>query len=285
MQQITVTKFGGEKEVWDPRKVERSLRAAHASDEVIGEVMKDLDSEIFDGIHTKELYKKAFTILRKISRPVAARYSLRNAIMELGPTGFPFEKFFAEVLKAEGYHTQVGIIVKGFCVEHEVDIIAEREGERIMIEAKYHNTQKTKTDVKVALYVKARYDDVLKQLGQSAAGIGYYTQPWLITNTSFTDQAIQYAECAGLKLLGWNYPRGDTMQDIIERTHTHPITALTTLTMSHKQALITVGCILARHLIEHPEYLTQLGIPKGRQAQIMREVNELHASTEEYGTN
>jgi hypothetical protein len=284
MRAITVTKFGGEREVWDPRKVERSLRATHATDETIDQVMQELDTQIFDGIHTKDLYKKAFAILRRLSRPAAARYSLRNAIMELGPSGFPFEKFFAEVLKAEGYHTQVGTIVKGFCVEHEVDIIAEREGERIMIEAKYHNTQKTKTDVKVALYVKARYDDILKKLDTSAAGIGFFTQPWLITNTSFTDQAIQYAECAGLKLLGWNYPRGDTMQDIIERTHTHPITALTSLTVGQKQALITVGCILARDLITHPDYLTKLGIARGRQSAIMREVQGLYNNNQN-GTN
>lgn len=275
MTPIYIIKQGGYRELWDPRKVERSLRAAKADEQVVGEVMKRLDAEVKDNMTTKEIYRLAFTFLRKIHRPTAAQYSLKNAIMDLGPSGFPFERFLAEVLRGEGYHTQVGTIVKGACVDHEVDVIAEREGERYLVEAKYHNQQNTKSDVKVALYVKARSEDIEKQLHMSAAGLGYTSQMWLITNTSFTGQAIQYGQCAGLRMTGWNYPQGDTLQDMVQRTQTHPITSLTSITRAQKNALIAEGYVLCRDILDHPDLLTKQGISKGRLGAVIAEAKHL----------
>ncbi len=276
---IYITKHDGSREPWDPRKVERSLRAAKADEAVIKEVMTRLDGEVREGMTTKEIYRLAFTMLRKLHRPTAAQYSLKNAIMDLGPSGFPFERFFSEILRAEGYHTQVGVIVKGVCVEHEVDVIAERDGERFLVEAKYHNAQNTKSDVKVALYVQARFEDIQRQLKESAAGIGYYNQMWLVTNTSFTAQAIQYGACVGLRMTGWNFPPGDTLQDMIQRTQTHPITSLTTLTRAQKNALISDGYVLCRDILDHPELLEKLGIVKGRLKAVEEEAAHLCGRT------
>ncbi len=275
MTPIYIIKAGGYKELWDPKKVERSLYSAKADEATIAEVMKQLDLEVKDNMSTRDIYKLAFSILRKIHRPTAALYSLKTAIMELGPSGFPFERFFAEILKGEGYHTQVGVIVRGACVDHEVDVIAERDGERFLVEAKYHNSQSIKTDVKVVLYVHSRFLDIQAQVEKSAAGIGYYNQAWVITNTSFTTQAIQYGECIGLKMTGWNYPQGNTLQDLIERTQTHPITSLTTLTRGQKNILIEKGYVLCRNVIERPQLLTDLGIVKGRAETVISEAKYL----------
>ncbi len=275
MKPIYIIKAGGYKELWDPKKVERSLRNAKASEEVIGEVMGKLESEVREDMTTKEIYKIAFSLLRKIHRPTAAQYSLKNAIMELGPTGFPFEKFFAEILKGEGFHTSVGVIVKGACVDHEVDVIAEREGERYLVEAKYHNSPSVKTDVKVALYVHSRFLDIEKQLEKSAAGMGYFNQSWIITNTSFTTQAIQYGSCVGLRMTGWNYPEGNTLQDMIQRTQTHPITSLTTLTKGQKNSIIAKGYVLCRDVIEQPYLLDDIGLQKGKAALVINEAKNL----------
>lgn len=275
MKPIYIVKAGGYKELWDPRKVERSLRSAKADEETVAEVMKRLDSEVKEGMTTRDIYKIAFALLRKIHRPTAAQYSLKNAIMELGPSGFPFERFFAEILKGEGYHTQVGVMVKGACVEHEVDVIAEREGERYLVEAKYHNSPNIKTDVKVTLYVHSRFLDIQSQLQNSAAGVGYFNQSWIITNTSFTTQAIQYGTCVGLRLTGWNYPQGNTLQDMIQRTQTHPITSLTTITKSQKNAIIERGYVLCRDVIEQPHLLLDVGVPQNRLNAVINEAKYL----------
>ena len=274
-----ITKSTGDQEEWDPQKLERSLHAAHANNDIIKEIVAHIEKDLHDGISTRDIYAHAFELLKNYSRPVAAQYSLKRAIMELGPSGFPFEKFIAEILKAEGYHTQVGVMVPGACVVHEVDVIAEKSGERILVEAKYHNSPDIKSDVKVALYVHARFQDIQKRIDQSAAGIGFFTQAWLITNTAFTSQAIQYGMCAGLSLTGWNYPKGHTLQDLIQATQTHPLTCLTTLSANNKSTLLESGIVLCRDIVNDPKHLEKMGINQARIASIMEEGQALCAIT------
>jgi Holliday junction resolvase-like predicted endonuclease len=272
---VTITKASGERELWDEEKLRRSLRAARATESMIDEIIRHVEKDLRDGISTHAIYTHAFQLLKDHSRPVAAQYSLKKAIMQLGPSGFPFEKFIAEILKAQGFHTQVGVIVQGKCVEHEVDVIAEKSGERILVEAKYHNSSETKSDVKVALYVHARFQDIHKRLEESAAGIGFFTRAWLITNTSFTSQAIQYATCADLALTGWNYPKGRTLQDIIQETQTHPITSLTTLSTNQKTVLLQSGVVLCNDILDNPEPLIAIGIGKSHISTVIEEGRQL----------
>jgi hypothetical protein len=268
---IFITKISGERELWDQKKLERSLRAAGASDEMIKEIVVHVEKDLRDGISTRDIYTHAFQLLKRYSRPVAAQYSLKQAIMQLGPSGFPFEKFIAAMLAAQGYITHTGVIVQGACVSHEVDVVAEKSGERILVEAKYHNSVETKSDVKVALYVHARFQDIQKRLDVSAAGLGVFTRAWLITNTSFTSQAIQYAACVDLALTGWNYPRGHTLQDIVQSTQTHPLTCLTTLSQNHKTALLESGVVLCRDIVNDPRALEGIGLNKARIASVIKE--------------
>jgi hypothetical protein len=268
---VLVTKTSGERELWDPRKLERSLRAASASSEMIREIVLHVEKDLRDGISTKDIYTHAFALLKRYSRPVAAQYSLRKAIMQLGPSGFPFEKFIAAMLTAQGYTTHTGVIVQGACVSHEVDVVAEKSGERILVEAKYHNSIDTKSDVKVALYVHARFQDIQKRLETSAAGVGVFTRAWLITNTSFTSQAIQYAACVDLALTGWNYPQGHTLQDIVQATQTHPLTCLTTLSPNNKTTLLESGIVLCRDIVNDPRPLEGIGMNKARIASVLKE--------------
>lgn len=272
---VTITKASGEQELWDEGKLRRSLRAAHATESMIDEIVRHVEKDLRDGISTYAIYSHAFQLLKDHSRPVAAQYSLKKAIMQLGPSGYPFERFIAQILKAQGFHTQVGIIVAGKCVEHEVDVIAEKSGERILVEAKYHNSPDTKSDVKVALYVHARFQDIQKRLEESAAGIGFFTRAWLITNTSFTSQAIQYAKCVDLALTGWNYPKGHTLQDIVQKTQTHPITSLTTLSTNQKTALLRSGVVLCNDILDNPDPLITIGIGKAHISSIMEEGRQL----------
>lgn len=274
---ITITKASGERELWDEEKLRQSLRAARATEDAINEIILHVEKDLRDGISTHEIYTHAFQLLKNRSIPAAAQYSLKKAIMQLGPSGFPFEQFIAEILKAQGFRTQVGVIVPGKCVEHEVDVIAEKSGERILVEAKYHNSSETKSDVKVALYVHARFEDIQKRLDVSAAGIGVFTRAWLITNTSFTSQAIQYAQCVDLALTGWNYPRGHTLQDIIRDTQTHPITSLTTLSTNQKNALLQSGIVLCNSILDNPDPLIAIGMGKQHVESVLSEGRQVCA--------
>ncbi|HSE34555.1 MAG TPA: restriction endonuclease [Candidatus Paceibacterota bacterium] len=278
MSAITIIKSSGDREPWIPGKLERSLRAAGATEGLIADILRHVERDLHDGMRTADIYRHAFSLLKRAHRPIAAQYSLKKAIMQLGPSGFPFERLVAHLLSAQGFQTKVGQIVNGMCITHEIDVIAEKDDERLIVEAKYHNDPATKSDVKVALYVHARFMDVEKRFETDHVADGKrdtFHRAWLITNTNFTSQAIDYGRCAGLAMTGWNYPKGRTLQDLVQETQTHPITTLTLLTMPQKSAIIAKGVVLCREIIEDPHILAEVGVPSQKIPAILAEARTL----------
>lgn len=272
---ILVTKASGEKVPISWKKLELSLRRSGADDSIIEEVKEKLKSRLHDGISTRKIYQHAFNILRKTSKSFAARYKLKQAIMELGPSGYPFEKFISEILKFQGFSVQVGVIVEGNCVNHEIDVIAEKGEKHFMVECKFHNQPGIKSDVKIPLYIYARFLDVEKKW-KTIAGHGVkFHQGWLVTNTRFTNDAIQYGTCAGLHLLGWDYPQKNSLNELIDASGLHPITSMTTLTKAEKQQLLEMKIVLCKELCQKPELLDSVGIPPPRKQRILQEGHEL----------
>ena len=270
---IEIIKEDGTREPFDESKLLRSLSSAGAPETLAGDILRHVTADLREGMKTDDIYGHAFNILRKEYRPAAAQYSLKRAIMELGPSGFPFERFIARILESEGYTTQVGVMVRGKCVQHEVDVVAEKEGERVLIEAKYHNNLGTKTDVKVALYVDARMRDIAA--AEEANNDAIFHRSWLITNTSFTSNAIAYGKCSGLLMTGWNHPKGHTLEDLIKKAGTHPVTALTTLTAEHKRELLDRGAVLCRDVLSRTDLLKSLGVPQKTIDEILEEGSAL----------
>ena len=192
--------------------------------------------------------------------------------MDLGPSGFPFEKLIAEIFNRKGYTTETGRRLQGGCIEHEIDIIAYNDTELHLIEAKFHNQLGVKTDAKVALYVKARYDD-LKDVEIDAGGSKRkMTDSWLITNTKFTHSAIKYGQCQDINFVGWNYPSKGNLHDMILETRLHPLTCLTTISKSEENVLLERGVVLLRQLESKPESLDMLGIPDTQKKDVLDEV-------------
>ena len=142
-----VIKSTGERERFSLTKLRRSLVRSGADKETVETVISHIIPELHDGMKTSQIYKHAYSILKKSKYPVAIRYSLRKAVMELGPSGFPFERYVAEVLRRKGYRAQTGVILPGFCVSHEVDVLMEKDNRHIFAECKFHNQQGIKTDV------------------------------------------------------------------------------------------------------------------------------------------
>jgi hypothetical protein len=268
---VWITKADGERELFDPHKLEHSLQRAGAGPEARQHVLRVIGNELKDGMHTEQIYGRAFKILREGSAPaVAARYSVKRAIFALGPSGFPFEQFLAEILKAHGWSTRTGMALTGRCAPHEVDVLAEKAGRRIGIEAKFHNEPGGRTDVKDALYVHARYEDLKKSPERSSR----VDEGWLVTNTRFTRNAIRYAQCSSLTLLGWDYPRNRGLMHLIEEARVHPLTALTTLTDGEKQRLMDNKIVLCKH-VQSPHLLQEYGVKPDRIYQVMEEAKNL----------
>lgn len=272
---IKVKKFSGELVAFDRNKLIRSLKNAKADEPLIKSILKEIEGELYDGIPTKQIYDKAFHLLKRKRRPSASRYKLKKAIMELGPSGFPFEQYIGHIFRDDGYSADVGIIMEGNCVTHEVDVLACKETRCYIIECKYHNTQGKTNDVKVPLYIHSRFNDIKRKLEQDPHNEFIDYQGWIFTNTRFTLDAIAYAKCSGLQLVSWNYPEHKSLKYRINKSRLFPITALTSLTKREKQAFLQQGIVLCKEIYESPELLLNNGFTKLRANKIREDIADL----------
>lgn len=246
---IQVRKASENLEPFSEEKVVRSLQKAGVDQALISKVLADVKKELYDGITTQKIYSHIFEFLKREKSPFLGRYNLKRAIMELGPTGYPFEKFVGALLKHNGYQVETGVNVFGRCVIHEIDVIAQKDHQHFMVECKFHNQPGTRSDVKVALYVKARFDDIEAAWKEKAGHQNKFHQAWLVTNTKLTSDAIQYGECVGMRLIGWSYPSSGSLQDLIEDSGLHPLTCLNSLSRGQKETLLSSDIVLCRDVL------------------------------------
>jgi Holliday junction resolvase len=247
---ILVQKRSGEHEPFSEEKVRSSLHRAGADEELIDKIVDHVKSKLYDGITTKEIYAHVFARLRELRSPVVSKYDLKGAILELGPSGFPFERFVAGILQAHGYEVAVGRIIQGKCVDHEIDVIAQKDDQHFMIEAKFHNLPGMKSDIRDALYTYARFLDVQEAWVEIAGHRRHLHQAWLVTNTKLTSKVKEYAQCVGLKVISWDYPPEGSLRSLIEESGLIPVTCLTSLGDDDKRALVDAGFLFARDLLE-----------------------------------
>lgn len=267
---IHVRKADGSLEVFQMSKLRNSLKRAGASIKEVTDITGVIERELRDGVTTEALYRRAFELLRASEHTIAARYSLRRAMIGLGPTGFPFEDYLAQLFRKHGYTAQTRAVIKGKCVAHEVDIIASRKGECLIAEAKFHMQPGTKSDLQVVLYSYARFLDIKGATSRKRDLCGV-THSYVITNTKFTTTAIQYAKCVGINLLSWDYPRNGNLQDLIEDAQLYPITVLQSLSDREKRALLAQGTVLCADVIDKEQILRSVGVSKKKIGSVLEE--------------
>jgi hypothetical protein len=252
--EIFVKKNSGELELYNPKKIEKSCVKAGASKEVAEEVIKEIEKILYDGITTKEIYNEVLKLLDEKSVIAGVKYRLKEAMMNLGPEGFPFETFFSKILINLGYKVQLRRIIRGLCTNHEIDIIAEKHAneqiKKIMVECKYHNLPGIYTGLKEALYTYARFLDLRD--GEMKGLCEKFDEAWLVTNTKFSEEAKEYAKCKKMTIIGWSYPPNQGIETLIENNkQLYPITILrkikkTELKKFSSANLIVINDILTR---------------------------------------
>lgn len=220
-------------------KVVESLLRAGASPQLADKIIVKIRPHLYPNIPTFQIYSSVMKVLKREQRDVANRYNLKEAIMELGPSGYPFEKFIAGVWEKNGFQVETNKIIMGKCVSHEIDIIAKRDKKTYMIECKFHNQHGGKTEIKTALYTYARFLDV-KDMGFDA--------PWLITNTRVTQEVRAYSACIGMEVTSWDFPDTKSLREIVDKSGLHPVTSLTSLSKKQKQSFLERGIIFVRDL-------------------------------------
>lgn len=243
-QPIKVIKRDGSEVVFDDARVVRSMERVGVPKELFDRVLAHIKEKIQadNTITTDEIFYHVREFLIDKDKKSALRLNLRHAIFELGPTGFPFEKYLGEIFESQGYKTQVDLIMEGECVSHEIDLLIEKDGKREIVEAKFHNQNGGKTDVQVLLYTYARFLDVKD--GNKIDTV------WVATNTKLTTDAITYAECKGMKALAWNYPAEENLHEFVEKPKMYPVTTLTDITIEEERRFIDNGIVLVSDLLK-----------------------------------
>lgn len=272
---MRVVKHSGEVVNFNPEKLIASLLKSGADTYTADAILKEITSDIYEGISTKSIYKKAFALLKKHTHSHAARYNLRAAIQMLGPEGFYFEKYIARLFEAEKYETKTNVVLQGNCVMHEVDILIKKNNTIAMVECKFHGGDVAASDVKVPLYVFSRFNDLRVNNYSLFSSKERITNCWIVTNTRFTADAIAFSECSGINLLSWDYPEKGSLKSRNNQDCLYPVTCLTTLAKAEKEKLLLLDIILVKELIGNSADLKQIGISPNRIKNVLKEVAEL----------
>lgn len=272
---VLIQKASGETEAFSVQKLRNSLYNSGAGQNETDQITDEITNWIYNGITTGEIYSRAYNLLQQKRNHLASKYKLKKAIMELGPTGFPFEHFIAKIFEIKGFSVETGHIMEGHCVTHEIDVVALKEKEEHLVECKYSQSPGKTVSVQVPLYVRSRVDDIFKKQKDSDYYKGYTFHGWVVTNTRFTLDAISYGTCSGLNLLSWDYPEGNGMKDIIDREKIYPITVLTYLTKMQKQYLLEHGIVICRQIISKQELLHPLQLETSQFKRLMDELKEI----------
>ena len=262
---VNVLKANGELEPFSEEKLRYSIERAGIPSALQDKVVSHVKSKLHENIPTSVVYKHISEFLAKEPNHFSAKYSLKQAIMNLGPTGHPFEDLLSELFKKEGFTTQTRTVLSGKCVSHEIDVIAEKNDEKIMVEAKFHNRTGTRTEIHVSLYTKARFDDIKEKYG--------LTKAILATNTKVTADALSYALCSNMEVISWSYPEKRGLRDLIEIYNLHPITVLTSLSQNQKMLLLEEHIVLCKEIANNPSVLDLIDILPAKKKNVMDELS------------
>lgn len=264
---IQVTKADGTKEPFSEAKIRASATRVGVPEDLQTTMLKEIKRSLYPDITTKKIFDTIRSYLRSSPEPyLASKYNLKSALAELGPSGYPFEQYIGQLLLAHGYMVKTNQIIVGSCIAHEVDVVAVMGEITHFVEAKFHSKPAQRSDVKVPLYIRARYEDL-------AAKNGGQTVPWIITNTRFTSEAVKYGQCRGIKLTSWGHPVGEGIMDMIEKVGLHPITIIESLSKEDLQLLFSQNIVVCRQLLSDKQAASLL--PGNRRQAILTEAQAI----------
>lgn len=274
-----VTKNDGTKTVYDPAKLKSALIKSGATESECNTVLNNVEAMLVNGISTRKIYQFAYAELKKQkSHRAAGRYRLKNAIMDLGPTGYPFENFVGKLFESMGFRANVGVLVQGRCIQHEVDVVATRENEKVIVETKFRSDFRGKVNVQVPLYIHSRFDDIRAKWEEENNTPRHKLHGFVVTNGRLTEDAINYAKCVGLGMISWDYPTDKSLKYYIDKSGLHPLTSLHSLRKTDKRALLEMDLVLASQLIDRQDLLREINLNEKQIKRVLTEAELLTKS-------
>lgn len=272
---MQVKKYSGERAEFDLRRLKGSLSKSGASHDVVDDVWKKMEPMVYDGISTRDLYKLAFRLLKREADSFAARYSLKRALKDLGPAGYYFEQWVARLFNHADYQTLTSQHLAGNSVTHEVDVVAQKGHELLLVECKFRNTEDAKITVTTPMYFLSRVNDFTGRTFRFFGKEMQFTSGWLVTNAYMTTDSIDFSAYYNLNLLAWNYPEESSIKRRVDNAGLYPLTCLTTINHAEKDILLKQGCILVKDIVSDPAQLDSLDCAPRKKKRIIQEATEL----------
>lgn len=225
---VNVIKMNGEVDKYDPEKVKRSCLRAGVSAETAEKVIDEVSKKIYDGIPTGKLFKIVHNLLANEEEHLAARYNLKEAVSNMDSDCFEFEYYITRLLSRCGYDARHSPEpkIQGRCSDHEIDVVVKKDKELALVECKHHFRSHTYTGLDVPMRQWSRLDDVQNADKNNDKGTVPATLAWVITNTKYSEHAITYARCKGIKMTGWNFPHSQGLNDLIEVHKAYPLSMI-----------------------------------------------------------
>ncbi|MFA6603672.1 MAG: ATP cone domain-containing protein [Patescibacteria group bacterium] len=254
---MRVTKSDGKQVVYNQEKIRRTLKRAGAKSNLIRQVLENVNRQMRDGMTTRELYAIVRRELRHLDRRVATRYNLRNALLRLGPAGFKFEQYVAAILAAYQYEVETPVEeLSGLCVNHEIDVIAKKDGRTAMIEAKFRNRFDETVSLKDTMATWAAFVDMTD--GARSGKCVKFDECWIVTNGRFSERALMFGVCRGMHLVGWGGEE-HSLARLVDHAELYPITVIDDLRQWELDNFTAANLILCHEVAgREPEKLAKL---------------------------
>ena len=204
MKKIKLTKHDGSRQLYDQKKVVNSILRAGIRKDKVTQILGVVEAKLYDAMSTAELYHLVAQEIEKAGLTKHSRfYRLREALAKMDP--IDFEKFVDQILSQAGYSCQWNLIVRGFCVEHQIDVIArDNQGKLFFVEVKHHRHFHRDSGLGTIAELWAQLEDLRKGFENKRSQYDF-NNAWLVTNTKFSNHAKRYARCQNLKLSGWRF--------------------------------------------------------------------------------
>ena len=199
MAKIWVIKHDGSRQPFSQEKALNSILRAGVDKKQAGEILGIVESKLYSGITTKEIYKLVHSAIRgRVSLLQANFFRVREGLARMG--SFDFEKLVARVLESRGFSCQWNVMVGGRCIEHQIDVMAERGAKKYLVEVKHHRSEHRDCGLGDVVEMWGRLRDI-----EEGEQITEISGACLVTNTKFSQHACRFASCRGILLLGWRY--------------------------------------------------------------------------------
>jgi hypothetical protein len=258
---VMVKKADGSLQPFDREKVVRTCLRMGADRQVAYEVAEKVERRLYYGIPTSQVLRMIFQFMRRRKPDIGNLFDLRKGL-SLMISKPEFEVFVRVILGRNGFEVSPNQILRGKCVNHEVDAIARKNGVTYFVEAKHHVNYHAPTGLDESRIARAVLEDVVEgfALGKSDLRID---RAMIVTNTRFSEEATQYGRCRDILQIGWSSPVNRGLQELVEGVNVLPLSCVKGLGVDARLKLAESGIVLFEQVIaaDVVELTRKTGLP------------------------